>query len=106
MTATVVRKGARMRFEDDDPTGWRAAERLIGCIGGGPKRKWWGEIGEDLEVQVSSEGIVLSKGYREHGHGLDHPWLALSTDEFRALLANGEAILRAIDEAAAEPDGE
>jgi hypothetical protein len=48
---------------------------------------------------------VLSKGYRQHGASLEHPWLEVTRDELRGLLAKGEEILRAIDHAAAEARG-
>lgn len=73
---------------------WKHVEKLIG-MAKGPKRREWGTIGE-LEILVSSDGgVVLCKGYREHGPSLEHPWLELTHEELRALLARGKELLRA-----------
>jgi hypothetical protein len=48
------------------------------------------------------KALLLTMGYRQHGASLEHPWLELTSDELRALMAKGGEILRAIDDAAAE----
>jgi hypothetical protein len=94
-----------MRSPDDDPD-WKAIDEFVASIPAGPKRRWWGVIGDELEVQVSSEALVLSKGYRDHGASLEHPWLEMTPDELRGFLAKGEEILRAMEQAGTEPGKE
>ena len=73
---------------------WDDIYSVIGKVKG-PKRREWGTIGE-LEILVSSDGsVVLCKGYREHGPSLEHPWVELTRDELRALLARGDELLSA-----------
>jgi len=85
-------------MSDDAEDGWSALKEFIGLAGDGPPPRYWGEIERELEVQVDGDGIVLSKGYREHGRGLDHPWLELSEAELRGLLAKGEELLAIMEE--------
>lgn len=90
----TVARGKGSRKQDEVSAAWDDIYSLIGKAKG-PKRREWGTIGE-LEILVGSDGtVVLCKGYREHGPSLEHPWLELTWDELRALLARGDELLRA-----------
>lgn len=66
---------------------------------GRPTRAFWGEVGE-LEVHVCSDGsVVLSKGYRQHGASVEHPWLKLTEAELRELVVRWGEIVRAAEDA-------
>jgi len=54
-------------MSDDAENGWDAVRELIGLVGDEPPLRYWGEIERELEVHVDGDGVVLSKGYREHG---------------------------------------
>lgn len=86
--------GADAKTEDDDPTGWKTLHRLTGLWKHGPR--FWGAVAGEVEALVSSRGIVLCKEYSQRGHKLGLPWIELTEDELRGILARGEELLAAL----------